>query len=78
MELALAESQLGLAACDELLLSWNVWRFKICKFQELSKLKFKVQEIKLKAQALASTSTTTQATTAFQSPATSESGAVAA
>lgn len=75
--MALAEAELGLASCDDLLLSWNVWRYKICKFQELAKLKFKIQEIKLKAQAYA-TSTTTQATTTFQSTSAAQSSSVAA
>lgn len=56
--LALAEIELALAACDELLLTSGVWRYKICKFQEISKLKAKIQELKLKQAAAAATSTT--------------------
>lgn len=76
--MALAEAELGLASCDDLLLSWNVWRYKICKFQELAKLKLKIQEIKLKAQAYATSTTTTQATTTFQSTSAAQSNSVAA
>lgn len=78
MQLSIAQVQLDLAACDDYLLWWNVWRFKVCKFQALSKLKLKIEEIKAQAQAIASTSTTTQATTAFQSSSTSQSTAVTA
>lgn len=60
-------------ACDELLLGWNVWRYKICKFQVLAKLRQRIYEIKLLAAAYATS--TTPASSTFQSDATAQSSA---
>lgn len=49
----LEDAQLALAACDDLLTTSTVWRYKICKFQELSKIKARLFELKLKAAAAA-------------------------
>lgn len=66
MQAAITEAELELLECDSYLLSiWNVWRFKICKFQALAKLRLKIEEIKLKAQ-LNSTSTSTTTQSSFQ------------
>lgn len=48
------ESKLAMAACDDLLTTSTVWRYKICKFQELSKAKARLTELKMKAAAAAS------------------------
>lgn len=49
----LEDAKLALAACDDLLTTSTVWRYKICKFQELSKIKARLLELKLKAAAAA-------------------------
>lgn len=66
LQLALAETQAAMSACDDLLLTSTVWRYKICKFQAIAQLKLKIQDLKLQAAAL-STTTTTTAPLAFQS-----------
>lgn len=76
MQEALLDTEYGLAACDELLLGWQVWRYKICKFQELGRMKLKIQEIQLKAAAYATS--TTQVSSTFQSDTSTQSSASAA
>ncbi|XP_055317665.1 uncharacterized protein LOC129576485 [Sitodiplosis mosellana] len=79
LQQALVDAEFGLASCDDLLLSpWSIWRYKICKFQELAKLKLKIQEIKLKAQAYVTSTTTPATTSTFQTTATAQSSSVAA
>lgn len=45
----LSDATVALGACDDLLLTSTVWRYKICKFQELAKIKTRLLELKLKA-----------------------------
>lgn len=52
----LDDSSIALSACDDLLLTSTVWRYKICKFQELTKIKARLLELKLKAAAAAAAS----------------------
>lgn len=65
------DTEYGLLQCDQFLEFWNFWRNKICRIQELVRLKIKIQEIKLKASSLAATttpaSTTSSTSTTFQS-----------
>lgn len=49
----LDDAKVALAACDDLLTTSTVWRYKICKFQELAKIKTRLFELKLKAAAAA-------------------------
>lgn len=74
LQQALLDTEFGLIACDDFLTSWNIWRYKVCKFSELGRLKLKIQEIKLKASALEAT----EAPSTFQSDASSQSSASAA
>lgn len=62
MQTALANAELSMATCDDFLLTSTVWRYKICKFQAVTMLKNKIEEFKLKAAALASSTTTAPAT----------------
>lgn len=62
----MAETQLALEACDDLLLTSSVWRYKVCKFHAISQLRLKIQELKLKA-AAAALAATTPAPQTFQS-----------
>lgn len=75
------DTEYGLEQCDQLLVEmWNFWRFKICRVQELVRFKIKVQEIKLKASALAASTTQAPATASstFQSTANAATAANAA
>lgn len=56
--MTIAETQLALAECDNLLLTATVWRYKVCKFHAISQMRLKIQELKLKAAAAALTATT--------------------
>lgn len=47
------DAAIAFGACDDLLLTSTVWRYKICKFQELAKIKTRLFELKLKAAAAA-------------------------
>lgn len=69
LEQILTDAKLGLAACDDLLTTSTVWRYKICKFQELAKFKGRLAELKLKAAAAtaAAASSTTEAQPSAQS-----------
>lgn len=62
LQTAITSAELGLAACDNWLLTWNVWRYKICRYQVLSQLRLKIQEIRISA-ALYATSTPSPTTT---------------
>lgn len=53
----LEEAEVSLAACDDLLLTAPVWRYKICKFQTLSKIKTQLLELKIKAAAASAAAT---------------------
>lgn len=55
----LVNAQVALAACDELLLTAPVWRYKICKFQELAKIQGQILQLKIKAAAAAAAATST-------------------
>lgn len=69
----LNDAAIALGACDDLLLTSTVWRYKICKFQELAKIKARLLELKLKAAAAAAASVPAepeQSTTQTVQPAT--------
>lgn len=75
------DTEYGLVQCDQFLEFWNFWRFKICRIQELVRFKIKIQEIKMKASNLAAAeqaSTTSTASTTFQSTGSASSTANAA
>lgn len=57
----LASAELSLAACDDLLLTAPVWRYKICKFQELAKIRAQITQLKIKAAAAAAAAATSTA-----------------
>lgn len=59
----MASAQLNMAACDDLLLTAPVWRYKICKFHALTLMKNKIQELQLQAAAMAVSSTTAPTST---------------
>lgn len=60
LQTVLDDAATALGACDDLLLTSTVWRYKICKFQELSKIKARLLELKLKAAAAAAASVPTE------------------
>lgn len=61
------DTEYGLVQCEQFMEFWNFWRAKICRVQEMVRLKMKVQEIQLKASSLAAASTQASTSSTFQS-----------
>lgn len=57
----LVNAELSLAACDDLLVTAPIWRYKICKFQELAKIRAQINQLKIKAAAAAAAAATSTA-----------------
>lgn len=51
--------EVALAACDDFLLTSTFWRYKVCKFQELNKIRLQIQQLKIKAAAAAAAANST-------------------
>lgn len=69
------DAKVSLAACDDLLTTSTVWRYKICKFQELSKIKARLFELKLKAAAAAAAAVPSEPTESNVQPDDGSAGA---
>lgn len=70
LEQMLADARKSMTACDDLLLTAPVWRYKICKFQALGAFKTQLMALQAKATAAAAAAAAAAATsTAAPAPA---------